>query len=255
MRSLFILTLLSVVPLLPGREVPWTKGETLTYEIHWGLFVAAEADFLVETDEQNQWNFRLHLKSRGLVNTLYPMDSTFLSKQTPQPWRSVGFHAQRNEGGKDKAYRVEISYPEQTGTFTNLLEEGESRFEVPHEAVDDLLSMLYTLRRHPWETGEECRFHVYEDRKLKEGKVVRIKKTKLEDRTGRKRECWLLEGQEVGDIGSKRRVLSKIWLTADERRIPLRAECQARFGTFRMTLIREEGGASATESPQLALRP
>jgi hypothetical protein len=238
MRHILILFLLfGAASHVPARELPWVAGETLTYEIHWGLFIAAEATFKADRNEQEDWTFRMQLHSRGVVDTLYPIDSAFTSTLTPQPWRSVGFQAKRNEGGKDKAYRVDISYPEKSGTFTNILEKANSDFDVPHDAVDDLLSMLYTLRRHPWDTARDCAFRVYEDRKVKEGKVVRIKKTKLKDDQGNERDCWLLEGREVGDIGDKRRVVSRIWLTADERRIPLRAECQARFGTFRMSLV------------------
>jgi hypothetical protein len=238
MRALLVLLwLFCEVSLLCAEPLPWDEGETLTYEIHWGLFIAAEATFTANRDDADQWNFHLRLNSRGVVNTLYPMDSAFASTLSPQPWRSVGFRARRHEGGKDKAYQVSISYPDESGTFTNLIEKSEQQFDVPHDAVDDLLSILYSLRRYSWESISDCEFRVYEDRKVKEGKVVRVRKTKLKDAKGKQRECWLLEGKEVGDIGDKRRVISRIWLTADERRLPLRAECQARFGTFRMTLV------------------
>ncbi len=240
---LLLLSVLFISGVLTARadETPWTEGETLTYEIHWGLFIAAEATFTANRDGDESWNFRLHLKSRGVADTLYPMDSTFDSFLSPQPWRSVGFQARRHEGGEEKAYQVVISYPDQSGTFTNLIDQNQAQFDVPHEAVDDLLSMLYSLRRHPWESDPDHPFQVYEDREVKAGNVLRVKETELKDRSGKARPCWLLEGREVGEIGDKKRVLSRIWLTRDQHRLPLRAECQARFGTFRLTLVRKEG--------------
>ncbi|MEO0453335.1 MAG: DUF3108 domain-containing protein [Verrucomicrobiota bacterium] len=236
--AIFITFILSSV--IGQADEPWRDGEQLRYEIHWGMFVAAEVNFTAKSqshDDLPSWSFQLDLKSRGVVDSLYPMQSSFLSAQQSAPWRSVLFTAHRNENKREKKYRTEINYVSQEGSFENKTDQTSEQFAFEEAALDDLLSSLYTLRRHPWEEEKTCKLTLYEDRSLKQAEARLIELTNEKDENGRRHPCFLIEAREQGELEEgKRRVVSRIWITRDARRIPLRAECQVRFGTFRMTL-------------------
>lgn len=218
-------------------EDPWNAGERLRYEIHWGTFVAAEVEFRALRLAPDGWQFEMDLDSRGMVDVFYPIRSRFQSVMDTERWRSLRFEAERKEGGREKHYDVSIAYREGEGIFRNRTDGTDAIFEIPEADLHDLLSMLYAMRRHPWETNPVQHFQVYEDRSIKTGTLRKVREVKMKDRSGRSHTCWLLEGQQIVEDENKKPLKARIWLTQDDQRLPIRAECEVKFGTFRMTWV------------------
>lgn len=213
-----------------GANEPWDDGEEITYQIYWGMVHAADARFHAQREEKN-WRLRLQLESRGMVEALHPIRSQFQSLQNTAPWRSVEFSYDRNEGTRQRKELIRMDYANDLITRINQDSEN-SNSALLSDSVDDLLSMLYTLRRIDWRTQDKVSFRVVERDTVRVGEVRKIRH-QADGITGYREvplfELHALEHREEGD--KKRPLEAKIWITDDAVKIPVRAEVRMKFGT------------------------
>ena len=211
---------------------PWPDREKLTYEVHWGMLVAAEGTFQAHRT-RSDWRLSLDLKSRGMVSMLVPIQSRFDSRVGPDLWRSLFFQADRHEGKEKLIYECELPGTGAEGEYRDLLEHKNRKIQAADGPVQDLVSMLYGLRRHDWKKDSKMKFRVNDRWSLHSGFARVVGRETIEDQKGVERECDVIFVQEVDDKGEpKKNGWLRLWFTADEKRVPLQARLKFRYGTF-----------------------
>jgi len=219
--------------------VPWADADTEVYEVHWGLVVAAEAKLTVGKVPSG-WQAVLELRSRGMVETLYPIRSRFVSQFDPGAKKSFGLEEVRHEGGKDKHHRLVLDPDQLQGRYeANVAEKNPKVFELPHGECQDVLSMLYAARTVAWGPGVAKEWDVCENKRVKRVRMNYLKEETIADAAGKGRICRVLGVEELPDRegkAPKKPLQVKVWVDKSSSQ-PLRADLHAVFGTFRLTRV------------------
>lgn len=231
-------TAANVIDLEPSK-VPWCDGEKLTYRVHLGIMEAVEGSFSAK-DLGHAWEFKLHFRSVGMVEGMYPMRDWFWSICTKKPWRSVEYGEERFEGDKHMYERTDIDYTAQLATRNRWFEGKTQTFKTPAAAIDDTGSMLYSLRYGPWKVGQKRQFLVYESRHLRsaEANCVAIERLPiLEEEGSPEIDCYKIVTEPLDLNLRKKGFKLTLWITKDGRRLPVRSEMTFRYGTVTSRLI------------------
>ncbi len=217
-------------------KVPWVNGEMLIYEIKWGLIHAAEGMFRVE-DKRDRWKFSLNLKTVGVVDSLYPIRSQFVSILQKHPWRSMGYYENRDENKRVRRTRSMVDYQKAMGVFLDEISGERKVFEFKDKILDDIGSVLYGARLIDWRKTPQKKVRVYEKGQVKTGWIRSYGCVEESIAGWPKQRLWRLYGEtETSQQGTKRRGHVRMWLTDDIRRIPLYARVKLRFGSFDVEL-------------------
>ena len=128
--------------------------------------------------------------------------------------------------------------------------------------VKDLFSALYSLRRQPLTVGSSYRFLVSDDERIKEVEVRMERVEKVETPSGVYR-AWRINTVAILGGLFKNGGQFHMWLTADDRKLPVRFEVQVSLGRatgslkavrFRLRsagqkVRRDEGGLECRRRP------
>jgi len=218
----------------PSPSVPWQEGETTAYGIRWGLVSAAQAVFTAHAPAPGRWRFDLDLRSLGAVDTLFPFHDRFHSVTETAPWRSLEYGEDRQENGKTRRTLTQIDYARHTGDYHELAKAAVA-FPVPDTALDDLGSMLYGIRRVPWQPGMARPLRVHDGGKIHPGTAsfLRREKIMIPGAAG-PISCLVVVLRPIYPTRQEnaRGYRATLWLRDDASRLPLHADLRARFGTF-----------------------
>jgi hypothetical protein len=239
----------------PAAGAPWKSGEHLTFEIRWGIVLAAEADFLAEKNG-DLWRMSAYVRSRGIVESMYPIRSRFSSLIQPSPWRPLEFEADRKEGKCDGQWRnnkqqiIWFDYASSKGRFQDRRNGRDIQFDLPSGGLQDLLSMLYGVRQHDWGQASQISFNVAGRDKMDKGQARLVKKAAMSIDGWPCQNLALVEAWQVRDSKDIEKdgpgVTAQVWVTDDYRRLPLQARARFNFGTISIHLKSIGEGSSAT---------
>jgi len=238
----FFLTFIFTIQILPAQPLPWPEGEKLTYLIEWGIVHAAEGTFTATTEpgKEGVQNFDLYLRSRGPIEAFYPIRSRFTSLTQVKPWRSLEYRQDRSEGGNIRVRKTVPEYAVKLGRFWPGPDKPEENFDLPEGPCEDFGSMLYHMRAYPWKKDESVTWNILENKEPLFGKMTctEIGEIELDDREPRR-----LIQLRCEPVGASRRHQGwlDLWMTDDERRLPILAKLKFRYGTFTIHLIRGGG--------------
>lgn len=242
-RTLIVgLTLaLSCAVRLPAAEtpVPWTNGETLTYDIEWGVIRAAQGVFTA-TEQPDRWEFRLHLLSQGTVDSFFPINDWYWSYQQKSPWRSVEYGEDRSEGKRRIRERTRVDYETKIGIREKWTKAENDRIPITLQPLDDVGSMLYSLRRGTWKVGDKRPIQVYESSQVKTGEATCIAIGKYTFSPWPEQELIVIQCDPTGETKAKQKGSLTVWLTHDARHLPLHATLQFKYGTFDISLVKSD---------------
>jgi Protein of unknown function (DUF3108) len=217
--------------------VPWPNGEKLTYEIHWSTLPAAQGSFHA-LDRGDHWEFQVELRSRGMVETAYPISDWFWSIQQKNPWRSLEYGEDRSEGKKRIKERTQVDYKTHQAIRERWTEGKEDKIVISASALDDIGSMLYSLRCGSWAPHDKRTINVYESSSVKSGEVECVDVEERAIGVWPAQKLIKLRAEPFGDERKKGGML--VWLTDDARRLPLRAYLIFKYGAFTIDLAGNE---------------
>jgi len=247
------------LPQTPGPRdsdaAPSGGRETLSYSIEWRLISAGAAKFswtalpkapgLVGTPAPGSpvSEVRLHLESTGLVSRLFRVDDDYTATL------GQGFCAQNlfltaHEGSRSKETRVVFDSPNRKATWTesDLVKNATSTrdTDVP-SCVHDVIGGLIVLRNLKLEPGKTAQIPISDGKKFVQARVESQRREELRTDLGSFRtvryEVFLFD-----NVLYKRSGHLHVWLTDDERRLPVQLQVRLQFtiGTITFRLVKEE---------------
>jgi hypothetical protein len=224
-------------PPVDFQHLPWSNGESLTYQISWTTLIAAEGTFVAQ-NKGDHWQFNLKMASAGMVNDMYPFTGYFWSILGTSPWRSVEYGEYRYEPKRTIKEQTMIDYAKHEGT-RHIWTEGQTKtFTFTENSIDDVGTMLYHLRTCSWKPGDKRLLYVYESNSQKEGLA------ECQGRETRAFGTWpsqsLLRVFVQPGKGTHHRGSLMVWMTDDARHLPLHAELDFRYGVFSLDLIKAD---------------
>ncbi len=207
-------------------------GEYLEYQVHFGRMSAGRGALSIK--ERESYNGResyllvLRLWTNDFFSSFYKVDDVMESVFDQQglfPWR----YERKIREGKFKAFRKAVFDPLNERAF-----EGKDTIAVPAYS-QDVLSIIYYVRTLDLKVGQKIDLDSYVDKKTYPLRLTVEKQEKIKVPAG-KFDCLLLvPGKRPGsDMEPKGEMW--IWLSTDQRRLPVRIKSRAPLGSVTMEL-------------------
>ena len=224
----------------------FVKGETLEYEIYWGLinvgrsFLRIEA--AVDIDSRPAWHLVSEARSSSFLSTFYKVDDRNESWMDVETLSSYGYYKKLSEGkyfynewvafdltGK-RYYGEKMNRKREVSKFDGLLE----------HTVNDMLSAVYRVRAMDLAPGSSFEMDVNTKKNWR--LTVKTGKTEKIETAYGKRKCVIVEPMagEEGLFVAKAGKRMLIWLSQDELRLPMILKAEIFIGSITAKLVRRE---------------
>ncbi|MGD9898430.1 MAG: DUF3108 domain-containing protein [Calditrichaceae bacterium] len=226
-------------------------GEKLKFKIRFGFIRAGTAEMKVLSKKQKEKRMVYHIqttaKSVSAFNWMYKVDdvvNTYLDSEGLYPIR---FEKKLREGGYKADLFVDY-FPEKTTAKVeyiryekNMKEKSRKNFSVETpKYVQDVLSAFYFIRNMDIEVGKSIFMSNHDKDKIYDLEVKVYEKEIIEVEAGRFR-CIVVEPMMKGEGLFKQKGSLKIWLTDDDRKIPVQMTSEILVGHITTELIKIEG--------------
>ncbi len=220
----------------PGPAVPFRVGERFEYGAKWGAFTVGNTVIeVVGTDTvrgQPVYHFRYRMEA-GVP--FYKITSTLQSWSTQDGFHSLRYRQDNNENNRRFSRQFEI-FPD-SASYRQVEPDPQTAGRGVSQPLDDA-SVLFFLRSTPLEVGQTYRFNRYfrADRNPIVVKVLKRERMELPD--GTRVQCLVLN-PVVGERGLfGPRTEARLWLSDDDRRIPVQIRSNQPWGQVTMRLQR-----------------
>ena len=235
-------------PNLPEVKAPWMKGERLTFSLGWGPITAGEATLEVKPLPDGKTEFLSFARGNSTISRIYPVFDTVYTRVRNKGLMTEVFRKQLHEG---KFHNTSVIRFDRKGekawlsdtVFTDMKTRKVKRSADTAVAIQgvehSIMSAFYYVRTMPLTVGDTSRFSAVSGKKRYELKVLVHGREKVESVLGEV-PCIKVEPVLDGDgiFNSKGRIF--IWLTDDERRIPVLMECEIALGSIKAKLKKAE---------------
>lgn len=222
--------------LAEAKPHPFGVGEKLTFSIRYGMIKAGTATMEVKSGgEGGSLQISSSARSNSFFDVFFKVRDQITAWVDPVTLRSIRFQKNLNEGNYRKSEHVDF-----------LWERGIAQYKDGSEVAlvenaRDVLSSFYYLRTLRLPIGQKVPL-TYHSSKKNHPVMVDIHKVETIKTPAGKFRCFLIEPylQSVGVFNQKGRM--RVWITADDRRMPVKLESKVTFGAFEAVLIDYEAG-------------
>ncbi len=220
--------------------MPFRVGEKLTYQIFWGPFVVGRATLEVagieKVDNHNCYHLIAKAKTSGLVEWLFPVDSTAESWLDCAGLFTRKFRENRSEGKHRTNDETHYDYEHKEAVTKNLVKNREKRMTIG-PPVQDVVSSVYFVRTQKLLLDAEQTF------------ILNASATNynVTIRPDLRKKIWL---RPVGDVQALRiepnptlKIVAAnngrmwFWISDDERHLPLLVNSELKFGSTKLVLF------------------
>jgi Protein of unknown function (DUF3108) len=218
--------------------VPFVVGEELVFELRWMGLLAGNASMAVSgrviRDGHDVYHIRSLAESSSFFSLFYyvrDMGETFVDVRELYPRY---FHLDQREGSRVMQRTVAFDQQRGIAVYTKNQETPQT-VEVPL-GVQDSLSSFYVLRTLPLRVGQSIHLKTFSNGKTYDVEVQILRREKVEAYWGPVDALVvrpLLRFEEI--LRQRGEVL--IWVTDDDRRLPLRMTTAIKVGSIEATLI------------------
>jgi hypothetical protein len=244
-RILILSALLLALACSPARaDHPFGPGEKLTYGIFWTFIRAGTATLEMLPNEIVEGQPAMHL--RALAQTTPFIDRFYKVRDSIESWvdpgvtRALLYKKDQVEGDYERHYVVRfdkngnVAYRYSKGALKNAV--------IIPTGTFDPLSILILCRVRPLTVGKDFAAPVTDGEKCVDGQARVVRRETITTRAG-EYDTLLIE-PDVRDIGGVFRkspnAKLQVWVTNDERRIPVLVKSAVIVGSFSMELLEYE---------------
>jgi Protein of unknown function (DUF3108) len=221
-----------------SATLPFFVGEELSFEVRWMGLLAGNASMAVSgrvsRDGHDVYHIRSLAESSPFFSLFYYVrDSgeTFVDVRDLLPWY---YQLDQREGSR--AVQRTVTFDHQRGVAIHTKnQEAPQEVKVPR-GVHDSLSSFYMIRTLPLRVGQSIQLHTFANGKTYDVEVQILRREKVEAYWGPVDALVVqpvMRYQEI--LRQKGDVL--IWVTDDDRRLPVRMRTAITVGSIEATLI------------------
>jgi len=211
---------------------PFAVGETLRYDAKLGYFPVGTASVSVSrmVQERGKEAFEFVMAGQGGPPG-WRIRYDLTSRVAAARFQSLRFHRRLEQGGKVDEHGYEI-----VPDSARYREEGvPGDWVAPSDPLDEL-AFLYYLRSAPLEVGRTYSIARYFKTGYNPVTVSVTGREPIEMPGGKNISCLAVQV-------SARGATMRVWFTDDQRRLPTQLELPLPFGSVRLSLAGQQGGA------------
>lgn len=236
---------LSLVLNAAAAELSFQPGEKLTFELKWSFIKAGEATLEVMPIETfngvSAYHFVMTAQSIPAIDLIYKVRDRIDAYTDIGVNRSLLYKKKQKEGRSVRDITLTFDWEKKTAQYTNF-DEVLTPISIMDGTFDPLSAFYYTRMA-------DIKENMVLERPITDGKknvigkvsVVRREKIKIGDNIY---DTYLLEPElrEVGGVFEKSKGAKlQVWVSADERKIPVRVKSKVAVGSFIGELISVTG--------------
>ncbi len=223
-------------------------GEKLTYDVSWSRVVSA-GTAVMEVEEETLKNGKAVLKfivtgrSTGVVDKVFPVNDTVESVFDPSIMESLSYSLKQSHGKRKKRREIVFDHARKKAVST-LNDDAPENTDIP-DHVQDALSSLYYLRTiEDFAVGKVITVNVFEGEKNWSIEVYTLGREKVRTPAGEFSAIKVKTHPKYeGVFLNKGEVF--IWLTDDDRKVPVLMKSTITVGSFVFTLTDMKPGKEA----------
>jgi len=222
--------------------VPFSVGEELLFEVRWMGLLAGNASMAVNGqlshDGHDVYHIRTLAQSSPFFSVFYnvrDLGETYVDVRGLYPWY---FHLDQRE--RQRVVQRTVTFDQQRGMAVYTKNQAPPQEVAVPPQVQDSLSSFYLLRTLPLRVGDPMHMKTFSNGRTYDVEIQVLRRERVEAYWGPVDAFVVrpvLRFQEIlrqtGDV--------LIWLTDDERRLPVRMRTEIKVGTIEATLIDVKG--------------
>lgn len=219
----------------PSRvaKVPWKIGEYFQFSIDWSGLNGGSALMQVQNlqmvDGHRAWRIVTKAESNSFVSKFYKVRDRAESYVDAESLYTRRFEKHLREGSYRKDLSIRFDQEHGKAVYDN-----DKSFDVPAR-VHDVLSAFYYVRTCPLPEGATIAIPTHDNEKSYEMEVKVIRRERLEVPAG-KFDCVVVEPVLKSEGIFKAKGEMFVWLSDDERRIPVQVKSKVPIGSISVTL-------------------
>jgi hypothetical protein len=222
----------------------FSAGERLTYLISWSNIIDAGTAVLEvreekQTDGKKVYRLVSTARSSGLVSKFYKVNDTIESIVDSEHLYSLSYRLDQSHGKRKK--KREMTFNQSKGTVVVDADGRQDTYSTPPGILDPLSSLYYVRTLQDFIVDKPIFVDVHDDDKNWAVEVQTIGREKIKTSFGKFNTIKVktyprYEGvfQHKGEI--------YIWLTDDERKIPVLMKSEISIGSIMATLVALQAG-------------
>jgi hypothetical protein len=231
---------------LPEVKAPWMKGERLEFELTWGFVTAGYASLEVKPRNDGKTEFLTYATANKTVNKFYPVHDTVYTLVRNKGLMTDVFRKSLHEGTFHNKSLIRFDRNAQKAVLSDTVFKDPVKHYVKRSAdtsvtinglEHSIMSAFYMVRTLPLKVGVTSKFSAVSGKKRYELKVITHKRETIETDLGKFNTIKVepvLDGD--GIFNSSGRIF--IWLTDDEKRIPVLMQCEIKLGSIKAKLTK-----------------
>jgi hypothetical protein len=217
------------------NHLPFAPGEKLTFQVRWSFIPAGKVVLQIlpiETlDGLTAYHFVMTARTYPLVDIFYKVRDRIDSYTDTQMTRSL-LYQEQSTGRRPKDVTVTFNWKKGEVQYSNF---GEKRPPIPLlSGAFDPLSIFYAFRLSDLSKNTRLEAPVSDGKKCVVGRATVIKRETVFLVSGAY-DTYLVEPElrHIGGVFEKSpSAKMKIWVTADEKRIPVIIKSKVKVGSF-----------------------
>lgn len=246
-RRFVALAFLCVSGSLPAPvepPAPQPREIKLEYGIEWRLIRAGTATLVLTPPHEALRNARLNLLATGLVSKLFPVDDRYVANFEGQGC-AADVWLQSQEGSRKRETKITLDRGSHRADYLerDLVKNQvvlSSQITIP-DCPYDVLGALHALRRMKLDPGQSTQMPVTDGKKLVSARVEAQERETIKTPLGVYKTIRY-EAFLFNNVLYQRKGRLFIWVSDDERRLPVQIKVQLQFhiGTLTLQLEKEE---------------
>ncbi len=242
-KSVILISLFSILVLAflmcPAVAMPFQMPEVLNYDLTWTGIKAGEASLEIR---ENADGIKITSTARSVkwVSVFYTVDDVVECKLqkngTGFTVLPVDYRLTLREGRYRKKKEVIFDHHNAKVTYIDYLEKERDEFRVPAE-IRDPISSFYYVRTLDLQVGKSVYVTVFDSKNIWNVEVQVLRKETVEVPAGRFNTIVVKPLMKSEGIFSRKGDIY-IWLTDDEKRIPVKLKSKVKIGSVNAELVK-----------------
>jgi hypothetical protein len=227
------------------RYIPFQPGEKLLFKLKWGAISAGEASLEVKELDNIQgveaYHFVMKARSNSFFDVFFKVRDHVVSYTDKGMNHSLYYKKDQLEGKTKRNIRVHFDWDKKEAEYNSINKKSKTISLMP--GTFDPLAIFYFTRTLDLLKKDEFQRPVTDGSKNMLGKLKILGREKISVDAGTF-DTLLLEPdlQRVeGVFKKKERAKILVWVTDDERKLPIKLKSKAKVGSFVAELISIQG--------------
>ena len=230
-RTLIII--FALISINYSQNIPFKVGEKLTYTLHFNIIKMGRGYLSVESIDKisglQSYHVKFQAKTSKFADNIYRVRDEIDIWLNTSDLTTLKLLKQLNEGKYHKNYDTSIDY-------NNLIAITNNDTLEINGPLRDPYSLLYYFRTIPLNVGEILDFTTFDQNKLTEFQVIVDSKETIDVPAGQI-PCIIVKPYRGGKTLLKNEGDMTIWLSDDNRRLPVQIQIKIKYGSMLLQLI------------------